>query len=69
MVVVLDSNILVSAFLSKKGEDAKVLREAKEHKLYLSPFILQEVYTSLHYPRIPSALNIQMPTLTIILSN
>ncbi len=52
MVIVLDANILVSAFLSDKGEDAKVVREAKEQELYLSPFILQEVYTSLHYPRI-----------------
>ena len=52
MVIVLDSNILISAFISEKGEDAKVVREAKVQELYLSPFILQEVYTSLHYPRI-----------------
>ena len=52
MAIVLDSNILVSAFLAPKGEDANVLRQAREHDLYLSPFILSEVYTALHYPRI-----------------
>jgi len=52
MNVVLDANILVSAFLAPQGEDAHVLRQAKAHELYLSPFILLEVRHTLHYPRI-----------------
>ncbi len=52
MKVVLDSNILISAFLAPKGEDAKVLEKAKEQTLYLSPFILSEVWQVLHYPRV-----------------
>ncbi len=52
MVTVLDANVLVSAFLAPKGEDATVLRQAREHDFYLSPFILSEVYAALHYPRI-----------------
>ena len=52
MVIVLDANILVSAFLAPKGEDANVLRQAREHDLYLSPFILGELWQTLHYARI-----------------
>ena len=52
MKVVLDSNILMSAFLAPKGEDANVLKQSKKQTLYLSPFILSEVWQVLHYPRI-----------------
>jgi len=52
MNVVLDANILVSAFLAPHGEDARVLRQAQTQNLYLSPFILSEVHRTLHYPRI-----------------
>lgn len=46
--IILDSNILVSAFLASQGEDARVLRQVKEHRLYLSRFILSEVWHVLH---------------------
>ena len=50
--IVLDANILVSAFLTPEGESAHVLRQAQSQKLYLSPFILSEVWQTLHYDRI-----------------
>ena len=50
--IVLDANILVSAFLTPAGESAHVLRQAQSQKLYLSPFILSEVWQTLHYDRI-----------------
>ncbi len=50
--MVLDSNILVSAFLSPGGEGAYVLDAAQEHSMILSPFILAEVSRVLIYDRI-----------------
>lgn len=45
--IVLDTNILVGAFLTPKGENSEVLRRAKGQKFYLSPFILSEVWRTL----------------------
>ena len=50
--LVLDANILVSAFITPTGESDEVLRQAKSHKLYLSSFILEELWRTLHYDRI-----------------
>lgn len=50
--IVLDANILVSAFLTPRGESSEILRYAQTHKLYLSPHILAEVWNTLHYARI-----------------
>ena len=50
--IVLDANILVSAFLTPKGESWEILRQAKNHKLYLSLFILSEVEHTLKRDRI-----------------
>ncbi len=50
--IVLDSNILVGAFLTPKGESWEILRQAKNHKLYLSLFILSEVEHTLQRDRI-----------------
>ena len=50
--IVLDANILVSAFLTPKGESWEILRQAQNHKLYLSLFILSEVEQTLKRPRV-----------------
>jgi len=50
--IVLDANILVSAFLTPEGESYAVVRQAQAQELYLSPFILSEVWRTLHAPRI-----------------
>ena len=50
--IVLDANILVSAFLTPMGESSEILRCTQTHKLYLSPHILSEVWNTLHYARI-----------------
>ena len=50
--IVLDANILVSAFLTPKGESWEILRQAKNNKLYLSLFILSEVEHTLKRDRI-----------------
>ncbi len=50
--IVLDTNILVGAFLTPKGENSEVLRRAKSQKLYLSPFILSEVWRTLRVTKL-----------------
>jgi putative PIN family toxin of toxin-antitoxin system len=50
--IVLDANILISAFITPKGEAWEVLRQAKNHKLHLSLFILSEVDRTLKSDRI-----------------
>lgn len=50
--IVLDSNILVSNFLTPKGEASKIVKHAKENDLFLSSFILSEVWCVLHYERV-----------------
>jgi len=52
LTVVLDTNILISAFLTPRGESSEVVRQAKGHKLYLSPFIFSEIWRILRLPRI-----------------
>lgn len=42
-IVVLDTNILISAFLTPHGEADEIVRRAKGEVLCLSPFIFSEV--------------------------
>jgi putative PIN family toxin of toxin-antitoxin system len=51
-IIVLDANILVSAFLTPEGQSHAVLQESRSHDLFLSPFILSEVWRTLNAPRI-----------------
>ena len=50
--IVLDTNILVSAFLTPSGESYEVLRRAKGEVLCLAPFILSEVWYILRSSRL-----------------
>jgi len=50
--IVLDSNILVSAFITPHGEASEVYRQVASHSLFLSPFILSEVLNTLHASRL-----------------
>jgi putative PIN family toxin of toxin-antitoxin system len=52
--IVIDTNILVSAILTTKGNPAKILKHVLEGKLNLiiSPAILKETQQVLRYPRL-----------------
>ena len=52
--IVIDTNILVSAILTPKGNPAKILKLVLEGKLNLiiSPAILEETQQVLPYPRL-----------------
>jgi hypothetical protein len=52
--IVIDTNILVSAFLTPKGNPAKILKLILEGKLNLiiSPAILEETRQVFNYPRL-----------------
>jgi len=52
--IVIDTNILVSAILTSKGNPAKILKLVLEGKLNLiiSPAILEETQRVLRYPRL-----------------
>jgi len=51
--LVIDTNILIAAFLTPRGESSKLLRQALErHSVYLSPFILDEFLRVINYPHI-----------------
>lgn len=56
LTVVLDTNLLVSAFLTPGGEAWEILRRARSQRLVLSPAILAEVgEVLLNRPRIRKA--------------
>ena len=52
--IVIDTNILVSAILTPKGNPAKILKLVLDRKLNLiiSPAILEEIQLVLSYPRL-----------------
>jgi len=51
--IVLDTNVLVRAFVSARGPAAELLHRAtREHRLLLSPYLLDEVERVLAYPRL-----------------
>jgi putative PIN family toxin of toxin-antitoxin system len=51
--LVIDTNILIAAFLTPHGTSSKLLRQALEqHGVYLSPYILNEFLRVINYPRI-----------------
>ncbi|MBS1249971.1 MAG: hypothetical protein MAG431_01560 [Chloroflexi bacterium] len=54
MIIVLDTNVLISALLSPQGVPAKVMNrwEAEEFDVAVSPSLLVELERVLHYPRI-----------------
>jgi len=54
MRVVLDTNVIVSAFLSPRGDPARVLQGFRQERfdLLVSPAILQEYAAALRYDRV-----------------
>ena len=50
--IVLDTNILISAFLTPDGESYFVFEKTRSGTLFISPYILAEVEEVLNYPRI-----------------
>jgi len=52
LTVVLDANILISAFLTPHGESDEIVRRAKGETLWLSPFIFTEVASNLRSSRL-----------------
>ena len=59
MNVVLDTNVLVSALLSRSGSPAEIVRrwEAGQFEVLLSPVLLLEVERALRYPRVADRLS------------
>ncbi len=52
MKIVLDTNVLISALIVKKGKPGQILRQITKYKLVTSEEILVEVERVLHYDRI-----------------
>jgi putative PIN family toxin of toxin-antitoxin system len=54
MIVVLDTNVIISALLSSRGAPAKLLSrwENNEFEVAVSPQLLAELGRALHYPNI-----------------
>ena len=53
MRILLDTNVLVRAFVSARGPAGEVLgRVTRAHRLLLSPYLLDEVERVLAYPRL-----------------
>ena len=59
MNVVLDTNVLVSALLSRSGSPAEIVRrwEAGQFEVLLSPVLMREVERVLRYPRVADRLS------------
>ena len=53
---VIDTSVLVSAFLFRESVPGRVLELAEQnvYTLYLSPILMEEVTRSLHHPRLTS---------------
>jgi putative PIN family toxin of toxin-antitoxin system len=58
MIVVLDTNVILSAFLSPRGTPAQVLKrwEAEEFELATSPTLRAELFRTLEYPKVKKSL-------------
>lgn len=54
MIIVLDTNVIVSAVLSPEGKSAEIIRhwEAVEFEVAISPALLQELQRALSYDRV-----------------
>ena len=54
MIVVLDTNVFVSALLSSKGSPAEIIRrwEADEFEIVISPALIDELTRALTYPQV-----------------
>ncbi len=59
--VVLDTNVFVSALLSRHGPAAQIFNAWRQQKflLIVSPFLLQEIERVLRYPKITAFRNVR----------
>jgi putative PIN family toxin of toxin-antitoxin system len=60
MIVLLDTNVIISALLSPEGNPAKIVQlwEADEFELATSPILLQEIERALTYERVRTRLKL-----------
>ena len=60
MIVLLDTNVIISALLSPDGNPAKIVQlwEADEFELATSPILLQEIERALTYERVRTRLKL-----------
>lgn len=69
MVVVLDTNVIISALLSPDGRPAEIIRrwEAGELEVVTSPALLTELRRALDYPRVKKYLDAPQTTVTSLI--
>lgn len=70
MIVVLDTNVIVSALLSPSGIPAVIINrwEVGEFDVIISPALLNELGQVLQYPRIQKVLNLSHEDLELFLN-
>ena len=71
MKVVLDTNVIVSAFLSSRGAPAQVLEQLKREafELLLSPAIVKEYRAALGYERVKKAHKLSDEQIQVVLED
>jgi len=59
MIVVLDTNVIISALISPSGPPAEIIShwESDEFEVVISPPLLDELGRALHYPRVKKHLS------------
>ena len=66
MRVVLDTNILVSAFLVKNGIPARIIERVEQFELLGSNETLAELERVLHYPRLQRKYSLSEVIITVL---
>jgi putative PIN family toxin of toxin-antitoxin system len=71
MLVVLDTNVFISALLSSKGAPAELIDrwEADEFGVVISPVLVNELERSLTYPRVAKYLKLPQETIPSLLGH
>lgn len=69
MVIVLDTNVIISALLSSEGRPAEIIRRWEESALevVISPALLVELRRALNYPRVRKHLQAPQKTVTSLI--
>lgn len=69
MLIVLDTNVIISALLSPHGPPAEILArwEAEEFSVAISPSLLAELDRALHYPKVQTHLKQPQETIQALL--
>ena len=71
MIIVLDTNVIVSAILSPRGNSAEILRrwEADEFEVAISPALIKELREALTYERVVKYLELSPKEMDTFLRN